>query len=202
MAPWYRAVGYDHLLGPPPGTAAGPPQPLWPQGPRRGSRFTPATVPAGLPPTPAQTGIDALYLAEDESTPLMEIVGAIRPAGSRIPLRFTPQVMLTVDGVLSDILDLTSSATQTALGVTAPQQLTAPWIVAQSRFLNGTGPMPPTQVLGQEAFRCGVIVGLRYQSSKNPTGIGLVVFTARLIPGQHRLAVHNQPHGKLQQSLP
>jgi hypothetical protein len=140
-------------------------------------------------------------LAEDELTPLMEVAGVLRPPGSSVPLLFDPQVMMTVDGVLSDVLDLTDVATQQALG-TSHQELTGAWLLQQSRFLAGQGPLPPTQLLGREAFAVGRVVGLRYPSSKNPTGVALVVFTTRLRSDQHSIAVFNQPLGTLQQSLP
>lgn len=196
--PWYRAVNFDLLHGPPlPGFLA--PQPLWPGGAaRRGARFTPRAVRA---PGGVTAGIDALYLAEDELTPLAEISGVLRPAGSAVTLLFEPQVLMTVDGSLTDVLDLTDPSIQKAIGTTH-QQLTGSWVVQQAHFLAGTAPMPPTQVLGQEAFRTGRIIGLRYPSSKNPTGIGIVVFTARLRKAAHRLEVFNQPRGALQQSMP
>ena len=200
--PWYRAVNYDHLAGAPPGSPAGSAvQPLWPEGAaRRGARFTPRIVTAGTP-GPGAHGIDCLYLAEDELTPLLEMAGVLRPAGSPVPLLFEPQVMMTVDGVLSDVLDLTDVSTQQALGTTH-QELTGSWLVQQSSFLAGQGPPPPTQVLGQESFGARRIVALRYPSSKNPKGVGLVVFISRLRPNQHSLKVFNRRAGKLQQSLP
>ena len=199
--PWYRAVNYDHLVrlpsGPPAGRAL---QPLWPGGAaRKGARFTPRAVMAGAP-GPSVHGIDCLYLAEDALTPLLEIAGVLRPAGSAVPLLFEPQVMMTVDGVLSDVLDLTDVSTQQAVGTTH-QELTGSWLVQQSNYLAGQGPPPPTQVLGQEAFDARRVVGLRYPSSKNPKGVGLVVFTSRLRPNQHSLKVFNQRVGKLQQSF-
>ena len=200
--PWYRAVNYDHLTGPPPGSSAGSAvQPLWPGGAaRKGARFTPRAVTAGAPGSGAP-GIDGLYLAEDEITPLLEIASVFRPPGSGVPLLFEPQVMMTVDGVLTDVLDLTDTATQLAVGTTH-QELTGRWLIQQSSYLAGQGPPPPTQVLGQEAFGARRVVGLRYPSSKNPKGVGLVVFTGRLRPNQHSLKVFNQRVGKLQQSLP
>ena len=197
-APWYRAVGDGLLQGPPPGAAPGtPPQPLWPGGVwRRGSRFTPrAPGPAG------GAGIDGLYLAEDELTPLLEVTGVFRPLGSPLPLYFTPQVMLTVTGTLTDLLDLTVQSTRNALGTTRAE-LKRPWLVAQSSYLSGVGPMPPTQQLGEAAFNSGVVVGLRYPSSKNPQGVGLVIFTSRLVAGSQVMAVHNLGGGRLQQQLP
>jgi hypothetical protein len=110
--PWYRAVNYDDLASPPRGPLAGSVvQPLWPGGAaRRGARFTPQAPAAGSAGAGAP-GIDALYLAEDELTPLLEVVGVLRPPGSAVPLVFEPQVMMTVDGVLTDILDLTEIST-------------------------------------------------------------------------------------------
>jgi RES domain len=200
--PWYRAVNFDYLAGPPPGAAPGSPlQPLWPGGAaRRGARFTPQAVAAG-PGGAGSPGIDCLYLAEDELTPLLEVTGVLRPPGSSVPLLFEPQGMMTVDGVLTDILDLMDIPTQTALGTTY-QELTGLWLIQQAAYRAGQGPMPPTQVLGEEAFGVGGIVGMRHPSSKSPQGVGVVVFTARLVAGQQRLRVFNQPAGKLQQSLP
>jgi RES domain-containing protein len=194
--PWYRAVNFDYLSSPPPGGSPGSAvQPLWPGGAaRKGARFTPQAVP-GAP------GIDCLYLAEDELTPLQEIAGILRPPGSPVPLLFEPQVLLTVDGVLTDIVDLTDAGTQAALGTTR-QELTGIWLLQQSSYLAGTGPMPPTQLLAAEAFASRAVVGLRYPSSKNASGIGLAVFTSRLVSGRHLLKVYNQRGGRLQQSLP
>jgi hypothetical protein len=56
---------------------------------------------------------------------------------------FERQVMMTVDGVLSDILDLTDISTQTALGTTY-QELTGLWLIQQAAQLAGQGPPPPT----------------------------------------------------------
>lgn len=194
--PWYRAVNYDHLAGPPPG---GRVQPLWPGGAaRRGARFTPRAAATGA--GSRANGIDCLYLAEDELTPLIEVAAVLRPPGSAAPLLFEPQVMMTVEGVLGDMLDLTDAATQQALGTTH-QELTGPWLVQQSTYLTGQGSPPPTQVLGEQAFRCRQVAGLRYRSSKNPRGVGLVVFTDRLQPNRHSLSVFNQP-GQLQHTLP
>lgn len=200
--PWYRAVNYDHLGGPRPGfPAGGAVPPLWAGGPaRKGARFTPRAVAAGATGSPV-SGIDCLYLAEDELTPLLEIASVLRPRGSRLPLRFEPQVIMAVDGALSDVLDLTQAATQLALGTTLAE-LTAPWILQQANHLAGLAPLPPTQALGEAAFAAGSIAALRYPSSKNPAGVGLVVFTIRLVAGRDSLNLFNHSTGRLQQSLP
>ncbi len=196
--PWYRTVNFD-VLSRTASTALSGPQPLWPGGAaRRGARFTPRAVRSAKGGISA---IDSLYLAEDESTPLAEISGVLRPAGSLVKLLFEPQVLMTVDGSLTDMLDLTDPLIQRSLG-TSHSALTGAWVVQQSLYLAGASQMPPTQMLGLEAFRSGQIVGLRYPSSKNPGGVGIVVFTARLRPTAHRIEVFNQPGATLQQKLP
>jgi hypothetical protein len=131
----------------------------------------------------------------------MEITGVLRPPGSPVRLVFEPQVMMTVDGVLTDVLDLVDSGVQTALGTT-PQELTGAWLVPQSRHMAGLGPLPPTQLLARDAFASRRVVAMRYPSSKNPQGVGLVVFTGRLTRGRHALRLFNSTTGRLQQSLP
>lgn len=195
--PWYRAVAFDNLLGPPPGSpASSPVQPLWPKGAKRkGARFTPAAV-------TGTTSFGCIYLALDENTPLLEVTGILKPPGSSIPLLFVPQVLMTVDGVLADIVDLTDAKTQSALG-TSLQELTGDWVVQQDDYLTGRSPMPPTQVLAQAAYGVGDIVGLRYSSSKSvAAAIGMVVFSDRLVSGTSYLEVFNTSTGTLQQRLP
>ena len=108
---------------------------------------------------------------------------------------------MTIDGALGDILDLTDVGIQQLLG-TSHQELTGHWLIQQATYLAGQGSMPPTQLLGAEAFASGRIVGMRYPSSKSAQGVGFVVFPARFVAGRHSLAVFNHPSGKLQQSLP
>ena len=194
--PWYRAVVFDYLLKPPPGVTAGSPvQPLWPGGARRkGARFTPKETPA--------PGIDCLYLATDELTPMLEVSGVLRPPGSPVPLVFEPQVLMTVRGVLTNIVDITQLGVQTALG-TSHAELTGDWLVPQEQYLAGKGPMPPTQVLGQAAYEDGNILGLAYRSTKSSTSsLGIVVFTERLAKVFSYLELYNKIGGTLQQRLP
>lgn len=201
--PWYRAVAFDYLLAPPPGARKGSTvQPLWPGGaPRNGARFTPKTI----SPTRSSKGkpsFNCLYLAEDATTPLLEVTGVLKPANSSIPLMFEPQVLMTVDGVLTDVLDITDNAMLSSLD-TDIQTVTGDWLIQQADYLNASGPMPPTQVLGQAAYEVGTIVGLRYRSSKNVAdAIGIVVFTDRLVKGRCYLELFNKSLGELQQRLP
>ena len=135
-------------------------------------------------------------------TPLLEVTGVLRPLGSSVPLVFEPLVLMTVAGVLTEIIDLTNIQVQSALG-TNLQELTGAWVVQQADYLAGKGPMPPTQILGQAAYDAGTIVGLKYASSKSAANaVGILVFTERLVQGQNYLEVFNKSTGVLQQRLP
>ncbi len=194
--PWYRAVAFDHLPKPPPGPPAGRPiQPLWPGGASlRGARLTPPAV--GVP------GLPSLYLAQDEMTPLLEVTGVLKPPRSPVALVFEPQVLMTVDGSLTDILDVTDPSVQAALE-TSTQELTGNWALQQADYLAGKGSMPPTQALGEAAYQVGCIVGLKYRSSKNvANGYGVVVFSDRMTAAGNYLELFNQSGGYLQQRLP
>jgi hypothetical protein len=194
--PWYRAVAFDYLQGPPPGAPAGSPiQPLWPGGcHQKGVRFTPKA--------PPDAAINGLYLATDEMTTIAEVTGVLRPSGSPVAIVFKPLVLMSVLGVLTNLLDTTDSAVQAALG-TNQQELTGNWAQAQAKYLAGAGPMPPTQILGQATFDAGGILGLIYESTKSSTnGKGILVFTDRLAAAGSYVELYNEPGGKLQQRLP
>jgi hypothetical protein len=133
---------------------------------------------------------------------LLEVTGILKPPSSPTRLVFPPLVLLTVNGILTDILDVTDAGVQVALG-TNLQELTGDWLTEQEDYLAGKAPMPPTQVLGQAAFDVGTICGIKFKSSKSvPDGIGILVYTDRLVPGRHELAVFNEATGTLQQHLP
>lgn len=165
--PWSRIVEHSLLQGPPPGSTGARPEPLWPGGAALyGGRFTPL----GSFPT--------LYLACDPVTALAE-AGSIfsHPALMTIRIDKNPMVMLSVDGVLTDVVDLTDSVIQASLG-TNGSELTGSWILASPA---------PTQELGRAAYDSGVVTAFLYLSSKSPAGTCLVVFTDRLAlnPANH-----------------
>ncbi len=178
--PWSRAIGYRHLLGPPP-SQTGPPQPLWGGAARiAGARFTPVG------------GFDSIYLAHDPITAFIEVSALILLPGGPVPVRSAPWVVISVDGIVNNLLDLTDPATLAALGTTA-QEMTGTW---------ATLPHPPTQLLAQLACDSGRIAGIKYASAKHPGGINVVVFPDRIAaaPGNY-LEVYD-PHGHLAQRLP
>jgi RES domain-containing protein len=178
--PWSRAIGYRHLLGPPPGQT-GPPQPLWGGAAKTaGARFTP------------MGGFDSIYLAHDPITAFIEVSALILLPGGPVSVRSAPWVVISVDGIVNKLLDLTDPATLTALGTTA-QEMTGTW---------ATLPHPPTQLVGQLTYDSGRIAGIKYASAKHPGGINVVVFPDRLAiaPGNY-LEVY-APNGHLAQRLP
>lgn len=177
--PWSRAVEYRHLLYAPPGQT-GPPQPLWGGAARiAGARFTP------------QGSFDSIYLAHDPITAFVEVSALILLPNGPASVCIPPWVMVTVDGIMNNLLDLTDPATLTALGTTA-QEMTGPWV---------TKPDPPTQLLGRTAYDSGRIAGIKYASAKHPGGMNLVVFPVR-IPGAAGSFLHvYDPHRNLDQRI-
>ena len=112
-----------------------------------------------------------------------------------VTLRLPPWALLTVEGIVDDVLDLTDPAVQKRIGTTL-QELTGDWQIPQSMFLKGKGPRPPTQALGQAAHAARVIRGLKYPAAKNlPDGMGLAILADRLRPPNF-LEVYD-PHGHL-----
>jgi RES domain-containing protein len=186
--PWSRAVGFHLLTSPPPGAAPGtPPQPLWSGGAKqRGARFTP------------QHGFDSLYLATDPITALTEVVAVFQPSrGPLVALKTNPWVVVTVEGVLHDIVDLTNPDVQRELG-TSVQELTGDWSYAQS-----TVGIAETQRLGEAGYASQDILGFKFPSAKN-TGKGdaIVIFAGRLVAGQPSFVEIFDPHHNLSQRLP
>ena len=177
--PWSRAIGYQYLLSPPPGHTGGP-QPLWGGASTiGGARFTPIG------------SFDSLYLANDPVTAFLEVSALVLLPGGPVPTRTAPWVVISVEGIILSVLDLTDPATVTTLN-TSQQEITGPWV---------TSPRPPTQILGQAAFDSGRVTGIKYASAKHPGGINLVVFSDRLrIAAGSFLEVYD-PHGNLTQRL-
>jgi RES domain-containing protein len=159
--PWSRCIEYALTKGPPPGRAPGSPAgPLWPGGAvLSGARFTP------------RGSFSTLYLASDKVTALIEIGSIFSHAGLvSTTIATNPAVVFAVDGVLTDVVDLTDEAIQKAIG-TSTQELTGAWRLS---------PSSPTHECGQAAFDCGVITALKFPSSKHAGAWCLAIFTDRL----------------------
>jgi RES domain-containing protein len=179
---WTRALAFQYAVIPPPGSPLGTsPDPLWPGGARdRGARFTP------------KGSFDSIYLASDPITALMEVSLVLQnPNAPAFTMATPPWVVFAVEGIVTEIVDLCDNAIQSSLN-TSLQELTGEWAYSQSIYLNRQGPLPPTQMLGQAAYDCGTITGLKYPSAKQPQSTCLLVFPDRLIGGsQNYLEVHD-----------
>jgi RES domain-containing protein len=177
--PWSRAVGYQYLLSPPPGQS-GPSQPLWGGAARlAGARFTPPG------------SFDSIYLTLDPITAFIEVSALIMLPTGPVPVRSAPWVIVSVDGQLDQVLDLTDPAILAALGTTE-HEMTGSWVRI---------PHPPTQTLAREAYDTGRIVGIKYRSAKHASGLNLVVFPGRIpLSPKNYLEVYD-PQGKLSQRI-
>ena len=111
--------------------------------------------------------------------------------GGPVPVRAAPLVILSVEGVVSHVLDLTDEATRTLLGTNA-QEISGTWVKVAR---------PPTQTLAQAAYDAGGIAGIRYPSAKHPPGTNLVVFPARLGTTPTDYLEAHDPGGHLTQRL-
>ncbi len=177
--PWSRTVEYRHLLGPPHGLT-GPPQPLWGGAAKiAGARFTP------------KGGFDSIYIAHDPITAFIEVSALILLPNGPVPVCTPPWVIVTVDGIMNNLLDLTDATTLTALGTTA-QEMTGTWVTTRHH---------PTQLLGRMAFDSGRIAGIKYASAKYPGGLNLVVFPGRIPVAAGSFLQVYDPHGNLAQRL-
>jgi RES domain-containing protein len=137
---------------------------------------------------------EVIYLAEDPVTAVAEVNLIFSNMSTVGKIKGAPMVHIAVDGILENILNVTSSKVQQALA-TSHQELTGAWLWEQSR----TGEAP-TQRLGRIAFESERICALRYPSSKNPGGACVAVFPERLT-GNSYVEVYD-PFDNLAQRIP
>jgi RES domain-containing protein len=174
--PWSRITEYRYLR---PRARGKKPEPLWGGAAAvHGARFTPPL------------GFDSLYLAWDPITAMTEVQTLVLALGAVVLVKSAPLTLLTVDGIVCSVLDLTNPGILKALGTTG-QEMTGLWFMAKN---------PPTQYLAEIAFGMGTITGIKYSSARHPGGINLVVFPDRLSRTDF-LEVHD-PYDDLQQRLP
>jgi RES domain-containing protein len=158
----------------------GPAQPLWGGAAKRvGARFTP------------QGGFDSIYLARDPVTAFLEVSALVMLQGGPVPVCTSPWVIVTVDGMLNHLLDLTDATTLGAFGTTT-QEMTGAWAAMQH---------PPTQLLGRLAYESDRIAGIKYASAKHPGGSNLVVFPERISVAAGNFLEVYDPHGNLAQRI-
>lgn len=177
--PWSRTIKFHHLLKAP-GGRNGRPQPLWGGASKIiEARFTP------------KDAFDSIYLADHPVTALIEVQALVVVPGSNLPLRAPPWTLVTVDGIVSDVLDLTSPPILKALG-TNEQEMTGSWAKAIGLA---------TQELGRAAYDSNRISAIRYGSAKCPGGTNLVVFSDHLAVSSSDYLEVFDPHANLKQRI-
>ena len=120
-----------------------------------------------------------------------EVSALILLPGASVPVRSVPWGVITVDGIVNNLLDLTDPATLAALGTTA-QEMTGTWVAS---------PYASMQLLARLAYDSGRITGIQHASAKHPGGLNVVVFPDRLpIVAGNYLEVY-APHGHLAQRI-
>ena len=129
---------------------------------RRGGRYNP------------QAMFEALYLADTPFTALQEIKVVRVTDAAILSAKSAPRLLLSVEVVLSAVLDVTSAEIQGALS-TNLQELTGSWLA-----LNALGQTAPTQALGVAAHGQGTIEALRAPSAQDPRAANLIIFPDRL----------------------
>jgi RES domain-containing protein len=152
----------------------------------RGARFT------------LRNAFATIYLASDHQTALAEVRAVLQvPTGPPLALDRQPWVVLSVDGVLTKVLDLTDPTILERLG-TSLAELTGDWAYSQE-----IGRTSPTQILGRAAYESRSFVALWYASARDPQrGSNLAVFADRLhdFPPSYLQVI--DPSGRLSQRLP
>ncbi len=133
-------------------------------------------------------GVRAAYLCESAEAALAEFLAGSRAAG--IPdQRVLPVVVTWAEVRLQHVLDLTTAAACTDLGLDLDRLLTTPW-----RAENVAGREAEPQSLGGVARTLG-LEALRVPSAAVPGAVNLVVFVDRLDTGS-RLDPHGLVRGK------
>ena len=133
----------------------------------RGGRFTP------------KGGFDTIYLAEDPLTGYVEFhheaLDLMRYTDDEHAARLAAIATVAAHATFDPgrVVDLTRPEVRRALG-TDLNEMTGPWRVFRGRGL------PPTQLLGREAYNSGRFLAIRYPSARNPGGVCLAVFEDRL----------------------
>lgn len=140
--------------------------------------------------------MNSIYLSEGLDTAGLETKAIFRTGGGTLmPVAHHPWVMVTIQGTVNDVIDLTDDNVQRALATTL-SELTGEWAYTQEQ-----GKKPPTQVLGRAAYDSTTVTGLLYVSARNPPHRNLVVFTDRMSASRSHLTVADQT-GRLVQQLP
>lgn len=98
----------------------------------------------------------------------------------------TKHIVFDIEVNLNAMLDLPDAAIRKRLRTTKKEMKSA-WL-GYAEINDGA--WPPTWLLGHAVFTDGRFDGLLYPSTKHPTGICLLVFTERLVPGKSHVIIY------------
>jgi RES domain-containing protein len=156
--------------------------------------------------SPASSGFEILYLAENHLVALLEVqalLGSPTTPGGLVPHPQGTYATLNVSVSLQHVADLTDLASQSLLDTTA-QELTGDW---RGYRLRGPGTsvqaptgMAPTQDLGAALYGVPRLEGFKSLSAKAPYHRLLAIFPQKLLPGS-QVSWFNPQTGK-HESLP
>lgn len=155
-----------------------------------GARFTPVGGP------------ETLYVAEEPLTAFTEFhhenLALMRNMDDPFAARLAVVGMVAAHAVLEPLrfLDVTRREVRLAVG-TDLNELAAAW-----RAFPGPG-LPPTQVLGEEAYNSGLFQAIRYPSARQADGVCLAIFVDKLpIGGVAYIDVDDTRNGGPKQHIP
>jgi hypothetical protein len=154
------------------------------------TRHSPATSSRFYDPYSASPQFPTLYLSDNSVVAMFEawaLFGSLTMPGGPIPAPRGSWTVLTVSLQLQSVVDLSDSASQALLDVSA-QELTGDWqnYRLRSAVTNVVAPIgtAPTQMLGEAIHRdVRQLEGFRTVSAKVPTNRNLIVFPDHLGPG-------------------
>lgn len=127
-----------------------------------------------------------LYCADSQLTAMMEVEALFATSDGQLKgVPRNPDLVLTIECVLSRVLDLTTESFFRELGTSRNELLS----LSPSRFiLNARGEETPTQRLGAACSFSGNISAIKVPSAAHPQGFCLDIFIDSLIVGE-RLSI-------------
>ncbi len=145
----------------------------------------------------APNSCPVLYCADSQLTAMMEIEALFTTADGRLRgVPRNPDLVLTIQCVLSRVVDLTIQTLYAELGTTL-EELTS---LSPSRFiLNARGEETPTQRLGAACSFCGNVSAIKVPSAAHPSGFCLDIFVDSLVIGERLSILDNS--GRIDASI-
>ncbi|MEA3347197.1 MAG: RES family NAD+ phosphorylase [Candidatus Auribacterota bacterium] len=112
-----------------------------------------------------KNGFEVLYMASEPESALNEVV-------RRYPFRLPPQVIITIDVAVREVLDMEDRHVVDVLGIDIGRLL-SPWYYPSDQESY-------TQTLGRLIYESGCFEGIRYPSAVSENKYNLAIFPGRL----------------------